>query len=171
MSKGKPFLFNMNTEIEIWKDVPGYEGKYQCSNLGRIKSFYNSGRFLKPAINSKGYFNVLLFKDKKQKNYEIHQLVAMCFLNHIPCGHKYVIDHIDEVKTNNNENNLQIISSRENISKSIKNKLIGANWHKNRNKWQSSICINKKQVYIGLFETEHEAHLAYKDKLKSIQNE
>jgi hypothetical protein len=159
----------MNNQIEIWKDVPGYEGLYQCSNYGKVKSFQRKGRFLKAHINRKGYFKVSLFKNKKQKNYEVHQLVAICFLDHVPCGHKYVVDHIDNVRTNNNINNLQILSTRRNVTKSIK--LVGASFHKHTKKWQASIHIDRKQIYIGVFETQYEAHLAYQNKLKELENE
>ena len=54
---------------EIWKDIEGYEGLYQVSNLGRVKSFYKEGRILKQCIDKDGYFCVGLFKNKKQEEF------------------------------------------------------------------------------------------------------
>ena len=96
---------------EIWKDVPGYESLYQVSSLGRVKSLQryvnNNGgkqllkeRLLKFGL-SKGYYNVVLYKNKKNKNIKVHKLVAMAFLNHKPNGYELVIDHINNNKLDN----------------------------------------------------------------------
>lgn len=54
----------MNNNIEVWKDVQGYEGLYQVSNLGRVKSLYKNTKILMPRLNNRGYQHVMLFKDK-----------------------------------------------------------------------------------------------------------
>jgi hypothetical protein len=70
---------------EIWKDVPNYDGFYQVSNLGNVKSFYKKNeKILKQGINRYGYKFVSLSKNNKQKTIKTHQLVAMAFLNHTP---------------------------------------------------------------------------------------
>ena len=90
-------------ENEIWKDVIGYEGLYQVSNLGNVKSLrFNKEKILKQRIGTKGYFAVCLRKDKIVKTKEVHQLIAIAFLNHKPCGYKLVINHIDFNQKNNN---------------------------------------------------------------------
>lgn len=91
--------------IEIWKDVVGYEGLYEVSNLGHIKSlWFNKEKLLTP-INSKGYYKVHLYKNGKLKDYSIHQIVAKAF---IPNPNNYPgINHKDEVKTNNHADNLE----------------------------------------------------------------
>ena len=98
----------MNTEIEIWKDVPGYEGMYQCSTSGRVKSLsrfkknhskkqYIPERIL--ALNkSDDYYVITLSNNLVKKTFRVHQLVAITFLNHKPNGHKTEIDHIDNNK-------------------------------------------------------------------------
>lgn len=103
---------------EIWKDVPGYEGLYQVSNLGRIKSLpktiiYKDGRsksiqchILKPQGNGNGYLKLTLCnKAHHQKQHYIHRLVAEAFLPN-PMN-KPVINHKDENKTNNKASNLE----------------------------------------------------------------
>ena len=167
---------------EIWKDIPKYEGLYQASNLGRVKSlsrlrFNNGGKFtskekiLKPA-KCKNYLLVVLYKNKIAKSIQVHQLVAMAFLNHAPCGHKRVINHIDNNQTNNKVCNLEIVSQRENSYTHHvgTSKYTGVSWDSARNKWASKIMINAKTKFLGRFNTEIEASIAYQNKLKEIIN-
>lgn len=170
---------------EIWKDIPGYEGLYQVSNLGNVKSLprkicnyqgfhISKERILKPGKNSKGYLSVVLSDNKNNiiKSKKVHQLVAMAFLNHKPDGSlKKVIDHINNNKSDNKLHNLQIITNRENCSKDVKNKTskyTGVSWEKRRKKWVVRIKINKKYLHLGYFDNEIEAHICYQNKLKDI---
>ena len=100
---------------EIWKDIPDYEGIYQVSNLGNIKSFtkVSNGHILKPCI-SKGYKYVCLNKNGKHKNYAVHRLVALAFVKN-PYGYK-VVNHKDENKLNNNADNLEWCTSHYNFN-------------------------------------------------------
>ena len=90
---------------EKWKDIKGYEGLYQVSNLGNIKSFgYGKAILLKQFKDGK-YLSVNLCKDKKHKKYKVHRLVAEAFIpnpNNLP-----IINHKDENKYNNNVENLE----------------------------------------------------------------
>lgn len=97
---------------EIWKDVPEYEGLYQVSNFGRVKSFRESSKFKKPKelilklslINS-GYAVVTLYKETNKRKFQIHRLVASVFLPNplnLPC-----VNHKDENKLNNCVDNLE----------------------------------------------------------------
>jgi hypothetical protein len=167
-------------EKEIWKDIPEYEGLYQVSNVGNVKSLprqwlcgfsgkrEHNGKILKSPINNSGYKNVNLFKNNKGKNYRVHQLVAMAFLNHKICGYDLVIDHINDNKLDNRVENLQIVTARFNVKKTqdkYLSKFKGVSKRPN-NKWQSTITINKKQIYLGTFNCELIAHLAYQEALK-----
>lgn len=159
-------------ENEIWKDIIGYEGLYKVSSLGRVKSLKrNKEKILNPSWSDKTYFVVSLCKDKKQKTLKVHQLVAMTFLNHTPCGYKLVVDHMNDNPLDNRVENLQVITHRENLSKDKKNKTskyAGVGWHNASNSWRSRIYIDKKNVLLGNFDNEYEAHLAYQNKLKEI---
>ncbi len=166
---------------EIFKDIPGYEGIYQVSNLGNVKSLnYNhtkKEKILKKSFSGPKraqYLSVCLTKNYKQKTIKIHNLVAKTFLNHYyDINKKIVIDHINSIKTDNRLENLQLISHRENSSKDRKNKTskyVGVCWCNLNKKWKATININKKSKYLGLFKDEFEAHLTYINKVKEINN-
>lgn len=95
--------------MEEWKDIEGYENKYQVSNQGRVKSLNylhtKKEEILSQRINKKGYSVVYLYKDKKTKTFSVHRLVAKAFIpnpNNFTC-----INHKDENKTNNCVENLE----------------------------------------------------------------
>lgn len=98
---------------EIWKDVVGYEGLYQVSSFGRIKSLFRDKRILKPQKNIHGYLKVGLYKNGKCKIFNIHNLVANAFIEN-PNNYKYV-NHKDENKTNNRVENLEFCSFYYNL--------------------------------------------------------
>lgn len=161
---------------EIWKAIPGYEGIYEVSDLGRVKSLGNNEsrkeKILKPGIVCGGYYNVALNKNGSRKTKLIHQLVAMAFLNHIPCKHEKVVDHKNSNRIDNRLDNLQLITQRENASKDRKNgssRYIGVTWNKKREKWQSQIIIKGKNIYLGSFDNEYDAHLTYQKILDDIK--
>lgn len=166
----------MKEELEVWKDIPGYEGLYQVSNLGRVKSLPRKGKpngcFLKQPLSNKGYHTVNLCVNGICKCQKVHQLVAKSFLNHKPCGMDLVIDHINNIKTDNRVENLQIVTNRYNVSKDMKNKssiYTGVFWHKIMQKWISQIRINNKAKYLGNFECELAASYAYQKALKEYE--
>tara|TARA_R110000737_G_C14273842_1_gene430990 strand:- start:4 stop:489 length:486 start_codon:yes stop_codon:yes gene_type:complete len=159
---------------EVWKSIEGYEGLYEVSNLGRVKSvFYSKSKdkILKSNVDSTGYLCLNLCKNKKQIKVHIHRLLAINFLNHTPCGMKLVVDHINNIKTDNRLENLQIITHRENSSKDrvgMYSKLTGVRWYKNSNKWASVIGVSGKKKHLGMFNTELEASNAYQLALKGL---
>ena len=124
--------------MEIWKDIKGYEGLYQVSNLGRVKSFdrwvkgsynglqFKKGKILKPSIGH-FYFQVSLVNINGEKNsYTIHRLVAESFLPNPE--NKTEIDHIDTNPLNNNVENLKWCTHKENMNNPItKQKRCGDN--------------------------------------------
>lgn len=108
-------------EIEIWKDISGYEGYYQVSNFGRVKRLprhkasdkretHNNIR--KPKLEPSGYLSVNLSKDNKARTYLIHRLVALAFIpnpNNLP-----QVNHKSEIKTENFVENLEWCDQRYN---------------------------------------------------------
>jgi len=169
--------------MEVFKDVPNYEGIYQISNFGKVKSvsrtiknnkgFYLSKEIiLKSARSKNNYYSVVLRKENVSKTYRIHVLVAMAFLDFIPNKFECVIDHKNGVRTDNRLENLQIVTQRENIQNYHKSRKgqIGADWHEQTKKWRSRIYINKRIVHLGLFEEEKDALKAYEIANKEIEN-
>ena len=70
--------------MEIWKNIKGYEGLYEISSLGRVKSLKcGKVKILKPQSDSRGYLQIGLVKDKKRTNFKIHRLVAIAFIENI----------------------------------------------------------------------------------------
>jgi len=103
--------FKMN---EIWKDILGYEGDYQVSNKGRVKSFvkYPEGRILKPCNRGNGYLYINLYKNGTKKKHSIHRLVATAFIKNPE--NKATVNHLDSNTTNNNLENLEWATHAEN---------------------------------------------------------
>lgn len=107
---------------EVWKDIKGYEGFYQISNIGRVKSLvgWNRHRYiqreliLKQTMSTTGYLKVELKKDGKRKSIKVHRLVASAFLDN-PEGKK-TVNHKDGNKTNNEVSNLEWNTHSENIN-------------------------------------------------------
>jgi hypothetical protein len=162
-------------EEEIWLDIPEYVGLYQASTHGRIKSLNykksNKEQILILYIGTHGYLQVVLCNKGKEKNWKVHKLIAMTFLNHIPDGtHNIEVDHIDENKLNNYSNNLRLVKSRFNSSRSKKgiSKYTGVTWCKRSGKWLASIRINGKKKHLGYFNNEDDAGKAYEDVLQTI---
>lgn len=137
------FLFNNNImETEIWKDVIGYEGFYQVSNLGRIKSLprticnwggkkgvhKSKERVLKPQLNHKGYLRICLCIPSKKITYTLHRLIAIAFLGD---PGKLHVNHIDGDKLNNKISNLEYCTHLQNMEHAIKMGLTvkGVNHH------------------------------------------
>jgi hypothetical protein len=167
-----------------WKDIKGYEGSYQISNNGEIKSLERSvvcsnhyrivkERLLKQQISSTGYYVVRINFNGNKRTLKIHQLVWDHFGSSKRNGRKLQVDHIDENKLNNHIDNLQLLTQRENVSKSKfkyekTSQYTGVRWHKQNKKWESGIKINGNQKYLGQYIDEYDAHLAYKKELDNL---
>ena len=127
---------------EIWKDIPGYEGIYQVSSLGRIKRLrfingkynFKKEKLIKPVIDG-GYCKVTLCKNGKYKNYPIHRLVLLTFKS----DSKLQIDHINGNKQDNSLANLEYVTSKENIKRAFNIGLQKSIKEKNYNGWLKGI--------------------------------
>ena len=110
--------------MEIWKDIPGYEGLYQVSDCGRIKSLnYRRTKqecIMKPRV-AHGYQYVKLFKDKLRKLVKVHRLVAQVFIPNP--DNKPEVNHINGIKTDNRAENLEWTTHSENQLHAYRNGL------------------------------------------------
>lgn len=116
---------------ERWTDIPGYEGMYQASTSGKIRSvdrkilrsdgimYEHKGKNLKPCINASGYLALSLRKNGSAKSYLVSRLVAMTFIENpenLP-----EVNHKNEIKTDNNITNLEWIGRKENCNYGSRN--------------------------------------------------
>lgn len=138
---------------EEWRDIVGYEGLYQVSNMGRVKGLSRVSNFgkrvkripiriLKPTISKRGYYVVGLSKDGKTKNHTIHRILMTSFVPNPE--NKRAIDHIDTNKLNNSLDNLRWCTDKEN-SNNEKTK------EKNRNNcfrmWKNGLFDNRNNTH------------------------
>jgi len=100
---------------EEWRPVEGYEGLYEVSNLGRVKSLHprNSGKIRALKVKRNGYIAVTLSRNGKLKTVTVHQLVAQAFIPN-PRNLKEV-NHLNEIKSDNRSENLAWATRRENV--------------------------------------------------------
>lgn len=100
---------------EIWKDILNYEGKYQVSNLGNVRALNyhreNKTRLLIPKVDKYGYLVVALYKNKIRKNYLVHRLVMSAFVG----KSNLTVNHKDENKQNNKLENLEYMTTKDNV--------------------------------------------------------
>jgi hypothetical protein len=158
--------------LEQWKDIPDYEGYYQISNLGRVKSLEKtliiSGKkciykalMKKNGISKRGYWEVGFCKNGKECRKKVHRLLAICFIDN-PKNHPQV-NHIDGNRLNNEISNLEWVNNRENSCHRVKlsnltSQYTGVSYFKRDNKWRSSIQVNGISIRFGMFKTEQEAY-------------
>lgn len=173
-------------EKEIWKDIPDYEGCYQVSNLGRVKSLdiikrrnkydaysLQKGIIRKLHINKNtGYYAVGLSRKGVSSTKTVHQLMASAFFN-VSTNKLIVVDHINNIRTDNRLSNLRIVSQRDNSRKRVCKKEPASNYigvYKNTDtgKWRSRIYISGDKVSIGQYFTEHEANEVYNIALNNM---
>lgn len=158
---------------EQWKPIKGYEGLYEVSNLGRIKSLGYSyigsnqygaktHRIIKPCIkktriNNNGYERVSLTKERKAKEYFVHRLVAIAFID--KTDDKNVVNHKDFNRTNNKAENLEWVTSSENTLYSYKKGRFDVLKEKLREKYGKPIIgINLKTGLILALKTMKDAN-------------
>lgn len=175
-----------NREPEVWKPIPGYEGIYEVSSWGFIKSLdlyvstknkglrLRKGRLRKPSF-SKKYPQIILSKKGVNSCCKVHFIVAKVFLGFIEG--EGIVNHKDLNRGNNYYKNIEIVNIRENTShyfRSLENKssiYIGVCFEKGRYKkpWRASFYHDRKVIRIGRFSTEIEAHNAYLTALKKYK--
>lgn len=182
--------------IEVWKDVVGYEGRYQVSNLGEVRSLpiksvfkdgqvhYLKGMILKQTFTSTGYKKVELKKDGISKSFKVHRLVAMAFI--VNTYEKPFINHKDGNRINNIVDNLEWCTQKENMKHAcdtglrncIKNRVDHNSVIKDYLNHSSSYVTNKygisKTVLYGILK-EHKidthSHVKYDVDLNAMRED
>jgi len=164
---------------EIWKDIPGYENRYQVSNLGRVKSLlrfttHSNGRvciirekILSIFLDKKGYCKVTFGIDGKKFPQSVHRLVLLAFQEESELG----VNHKDGNKQNNNLENLEYSTSRHNsnhLQHVIRSKeRYGITFDKRKKLWVAQIVIEGKNIKLGRSKDKESAYkrffLAYLD--------
>ena len=135
--------------MELWKDIPNYEGLYQASTEGEIKSYY-TGKILKQEISKNGYCKVMLCKNRKRKLYSVHRLIAVTYLNNY--NENLQVNHINGIKTDNKIKNLEMVTCKENIKHSFKNKLQIAKKGKEHPLYKKYGILNKTSKKINQYD-------------------
>lgn len=102
---------------EKWKEVPDYEGLYEISDMGRVRSIRDRVKYLRNTKQPNGYEIIGLFRDRKQKQFMVHRLVWEAFNGTIPDGMQ--IDHINTVRDDNRLVNLRVVTPKENSNNPI----------------------------------------------------
>ena len=145
--------------IEEWKDVKGYEGLYQVSNLGRVKSLRRN-KLVKLSKRG-GYLRVSFTVNYNSKWFSVHRLVAQCFLpnvNNLP-----QVNHKDGVKTHNIVSNLEWCTNKENLRHAWKNNLCNNRLRKNRKIFQVDELGNVIRVWERFSEIEEKLNISKKN--------
>ncbi len=158
--------------MEIWKDIKGYEGFYQISNYGQVKSMnrsvkYSNGKIVKYKSKLRNascseYRLISLSKNGNVKVFKISRLVAMHFLPKIK--YKNIVNHKDGNKYNDHVSNLEWCNNSENVLHAVKNnltktknKVSGVFFEERRNKWAAYLYRNNKNIFIGRYENYEDA--------------
>lgn len=108
-------LWVNSKEAKLMKNIPGFNGIYTINEQGEI---YREGKRMSPINNGLGYYQVKLRKDNKRYNKYVHRLVWETFKGTIPVG--YELNHIDHDKSNNSLLNLELVSHKDNLKKTVK---------------------------------------------------
>ena len=182
---------------EVWKPIKGYEGLYEISNLGRVKSLNykgsGKGKILKNIEHSNGYLIVGLAKNGKRKQFYVHKLVAEAFIPNPE--NKPEVDHINTIRDDNKVENLCWVTKKENMnnpltketmskshmgenhhmygkhhSEETKNKMGESHKGKINNKPRRIYCIELDKIYNSIREAEKELNISRTNIIKACKD-
>ena len=140
-------------------DFPNYE----INELGEVRNKMSG--VMKKAFSNKGYLHTSLSKDCKQKNFQIHRLIALHFIpnpDNLP-----EVDHINGIKTDNRIENLRWVSRQQNMW----NRNSKGCYQKPNGKYIARLKLNGKSIYLGTYDTSEEAHQVYINKAIELRGD
>jgi len=167
--------------LEEWRPVKNYEGLYEVSNFGNVRSLNRvvqngknkntmKGRIILQHVNPDGYLVAHLCKQSKEIVYKTHTLVWDAFGDRPRNGHKLQVDHVDNNKQNCRIDNLQLLTNRINCSKNKKSKYgtpTGVELLPS-GRFSARIRIKSEQRYLGSFNTSEEASKIYQQTIYNL---
>lgn len=166
-------------ENEIWKDIVGFEGRYQVSNIGNVKAVerirqFRKGRFgfwaERPLISSKNeqYNRIqLINKEGKSLHFSIHRLVAQAFVENLDPINKKIVNHINGIKYDNRAVNLEWCTNQENMNHAVSMGLI----KKGKDNQKSKTVLNTETgIFYDCVREAEEAHGFGKNCLTGMLN-
>lgn len=136
--------------MQVWKQVKGYEGLYEVSNFGNVKSlarFGTKGKIMNARDNGKGYYRIKLTKNNKEKMMMLHRIIAEAFIPNVE--NKRCVNHINGIKTDNRIENLEWCTHSENRIHAIN---IGLVNFESQKKGIKVLNTETKQVYESITE-------------------
>jgi len=155
--------------MEEYRDIKGYEGVYQVSNLGNVRRLYKKKKgfgMMKPINHSGGYSRLKLRNKGNDKDVYIHRLVADAFL----IGENEVVNHKDGNKKNNTLDNLELCTQRENVThaknRSSKSSIFSGVRKVAPGKWEARLFVNGVRESFGFKNCETAAYIQYLKGLK-----
>jgi len=164
----------MNKQKEDWKEIDGYNGYYEISNMGRVMSYYGKK---KKVISPGGkYPKVTLSLNRIKQGYLISTLVWDYFGSKKRITHEHGVIHINGDITDNRINNLRVWTIRKITAKSyngnnLSSKYRGVFYDKKRDKYIAAMSINGKRKYLGIFKTGLEAAIVYREKVSEMNKQ
>jgi len=155
--RDKNNLIKMRTNE--FKQIPGYTN-YEVNRMGEIRRIGGKSP-LRTSMNNKGYLQIKVDNTSLRP----HRAVALAWIG-VPEDPNMMVNHKDEIRTNNNVDNLEWTTNRENLSHSLlkkdkSSKYIGVSWNKSRSKWKAQIRIDGKVTFLGYHDSEEDARNAY----------
>lgn len=143
--------------VEIWKAVKGYEGVYEVSNLGRVRTFQpkENNIILKPYVMPNGYEQVCLYSKKTRIKCYIHRLVAIAFIDN---PHNLPqVNHKDENKQNNHVENLEWVTAKQNLEHGTRKEKQKETFRRNGKLLKSVCCFHLNGELFKTFQSCKEA--------------
>ena len=160
---------------ERWMPIEGYEGYYEVSDLGRVRSLDREikhkrlgrqkckGRIISQTLDTRGYYKILLCVSGDERVVTVHKLVAEAFIGK---SNGLQVNHINGVRTDNRLENIEYVTARENKTHGRKTRAKYTGCTKTKSgKWFSCIQINKKRFCLGTYENPEDAAAAYRNAL------